>query len=334
MKKNTIFEVLFLVITCIPSLTLAIEPISVGIVFVAGGGAIAGKWAYCQFNECCTPKWTNHSSHTMTDSFRDNLIGQHLVTHIVAKSIRKHLQQENPKKALVLSFHGWTGSGKNFVADIIAKHVYKKGVQSKFITKYIAGNDFPHKDELKQYKDRIKREIVEKTKACEHSMFIFDEIEKMPAGLIDILKAFIDFHQDVNGVDFRKNIFIFIGNTGGDEINKEVFKHFRSGESRQDITAKQMEFLLSIDAFNNNGGLKDANILLAGLVDFFVPFLPMEREHVKQCVRAELIRRNHALNEKIVNEVAKEMDYFPKKNPMFSTTGCKKVSKKMDLILD
>ena len=295
-----------------------------------------GKWIYCHFNECCKPKWVNHTPHKIKTTFQDSLIGQHLVEKIVAKSVYKHTIKEDPEKALVLSFHGWTGCGKNFVADIVANNVYKEGIKSKYITKYIAGNDFPDKDSIMQYKERLKKDIIEKTTKCERSLFIFDEIEKMPAGLLDVLKPYVDHHNDVKGINYRKNIFIFIGNTGGEEVNREVFRHFREGKSREDISSKQMEKILSTDAFNNEGGLKDANLLLASLVDFFVPFLPMEREHVKQCVRAELFRRNEdePIDEKIVTKVAEEMEYFPSKSPIFCSSGCKKVAKKIDLIVD
>lgn len=156
----------------------------------------------------------------------------------------------------------------------------------------------------------------------------------MPPGLLDVLKPFLDHHNEVGGINYRKNIFIFIGNTGGEEVNREVFRHFRKGLSRTDITSKQMENILSTDAFNNEGGLKDANILLANLVDHFVPFLPMEREHVKECVRAELKRRKEPIDEKLVTQVSNEMEYFPSSSPMFCSSGCKKVAKKIDLIVD
>lgn len=45
---------------------------------------------------------------------------------------------------------------------------------------------------------------------CERSLFVFDEVDKMPAKLIDALKPFIDHYEYLEGVDFRKSIFIFL----------------------------------------------------------------------------------------------------------------------------
>ena len=39
--------------------------------------------------------------------------------------------------------------------------------------------------------------------SCAQSLFIFDEMDKMPEGVIDAIKPFIDHHEEVNGVDFR-----------------------------------------------------------------------------------------------------------------------------------
>ena len=41
-------------------------------------------------------------------------------------------------------------------------------------------------------------------------MFIFDEIDEMPEGLLDTIIPFIDFHKEVDGLDFRKAIFLLI----------------------------------------------------------------------------------------------------------------------------
>ena len=47
---------------------------------------------------------------------RAHLFGQPLVTQVVTRTLRSHIRKSSPSKALVLSFHGWTGGGKNYVA--------------------------------------------------------------------------------------------------------------------------------------------------------------------------------------------------------------------------
>lgn len=45
---------------------------------------------------------------------------------------------------------------------------------------------------------------------CARSIFIFDEMDKMHAGLIDSIKPFLDYYEQLDGVSYRKAIFIFL----------------------------------------------------------------------------------------------------------------------------
>jgi hypothetical protein len=38
---------------------------------------------------------------------------------------------------------------------------------------------------------------------CDRSLFVFDEVDKMPKGMLDAIKPFLDYHEEINGVDFR-----------------------------------------------------------------------------------------------------------------------------------
>lgn len=59
-------------------------------------------------------------------------------------------------------------------------------------------------------KENIIRTIESIIWKCEYSMFVFDEIDKMPIGLIDVIRNYIDFDQNSKGRDYTKAIFIFL----------------------------------------------------------------------------------------------------------------------------
>ena len=80
------------------------------------------------------------------------LHGQHLVLDTVTKAIKSHVNNPNPQKALVLSFHGWTGGGKNFVSRIIVDNMFRKGMDSKFMHLFVSTLHFPHESLLETYK--------------------------------------------------------------------------------------------------------------------------------------------------------------------------------------
>ena len=150
------------------------------------------------------------------------------------------MKKEKFNKALVLSFHGWTGTGKNYVAKFIAESLFKKGMKSSFVQIFISTVNFPDHSKVDTYKIELQKKIMDTVQSCNQALFIFDEIDKMPQGLMDAVKPFIDYHEEVQGLDFRRTIFIFLSNTGGDEINKIAYNSWESGKHREDLTYKVM----------------------------------------------------------------------------------------------
>ena len=68
--------------------------------------------------------------------------------------MRGHQRNRAPSKPLVLSFHGWTGSGKNFVSQFIADSFYKLGLDSQFVHLFIATLHFTDVRQAGKYKVR------------------------------------------------------------------------------------------------------------------------------------------------------------------------------------
>ena len=108
--------------------------------------------AICWWGECCDDKFVKHDFQQLKIDLKEKLYGQPLVLNTVINSLKGHFELKDPPKALVLSFHGDTGTGKNHVANIIAKNLYKKGMESIFVKNYSAIRDFMHKDEVPIYK--------------------------------------------------------------------------------------------------------------------------------------------------------------------------------------
>lgn len=80
------------------------------------------------------------------------LYGQHLVTKVVTSHIKGHIKTPHPSKALALSFHGPTGTGKNHVSRIIAEALYKNGMKSENVHLISATKEFPHQEMISLYK--------------------------------------------------------------------------------------------------------------------------------------------------------------------------------------
>ena len=287
----------------------------------------------CSFKECCTEKWTSPNISGLETTLRSRVFGQHLVTETVLKSVVGHLNNKSPNKALALSFNGWTGSGKNFVSKIIAEHIFKKGMDSSFVHLRIATHHFPHKSKVDVYKDQLRTLVANSVSKCSRSLFIFDEMDKMPPGLIDVLKPYLDHYPDVEKIDYRKSIFIFLSNTGGSLINDVTLNHRKEGKKREHITIKQMDEVVNFGEFNNKGGFWHSSLIEKNLIDYFIPFLPLERSHIKMCTKADLKQKGHPVAEFILNRIADELLYFPDDLKVFSKSGCKKISSKVDVVI-
>lgn len=75
----------------------------------------------------------------------------------------------------------------------------------------------------------------------------------MPPGVLDVLKPFIDYVGSVNGISFRRAIFIFMSNTGSDVINDRTYDLWNKGIDRNYLRLSDFEKLIALGAFNEKG---------------------------------------------------------------------------------
>ncbi|XP_065784340.1 torsin-1B isoform X2 [Muntiacus reevesi] len=231
----------------------AFEPITVGIAIGAASaltGYLSYKDLYCRFAECCRSERPLNAS-ALKQDLEEKLFGQHLATEVILKALTGFKNNKNPKKPLTLSLHGWAGTGKNFVSQIVAENLHPKGLKSNFVHLFVSTLHFPHEQHIKLYQDQLQKWIRGNVSACAGSVFIFDEMDKLHPGVIDAIKPFLDYYEQIDGVSYRKAIFIFLSNAGGDLITKTALDFWRAGRKREDIQLKDLEAVLSVGVFNN-----------------------------------------------------------------------------------
>ncbi|KER23670.1 hypothetical protein T265_08483 [Opisthorchis viverrini] len=286
----------------------------------------------CLLRECCSQGvWFNQTGlkHVLTH----HLHGQHIVTERVFHHLSAHMLDRNPPKALALSFHGYTGVGKNFVSNLIASHVFKRGTKSRFFHFYDSTIHFAHRQKVHEYKVRLHKELREAVSACPYSVFVFDEMHNMPSGLLDVLAPLLDFHESIDGVDFRRSIFLFLSNAGGNSINRRLYDHLKDGKKREDLLYTDMDRIITKSAFNDDGGLRYSELIQKHLITAMVPFLPLQAEHVRLCIRDVTVQRQVPLTDNLVNFVLDELEWSPENTQLFSVSGCKRVYEKVAFYL-
>jgi len=317
-----------------------------GVAAVFGYGYIGPKfgcWAR-PWTECCTTPWIKHNVTDFEESFDNNVFGQHIARQVITTALKSHLrrvgQDGGPKKALVLSFHGQTGSGKNYVAKFVADSLFSKGLSSNFAQHFIGPHHFPQSQDPEIHRLHVIDWIRSNVTACGQSLFIFDEVDKMDAKILDGIKPFIDSHEQIDGVDYRKSVFVFLSNSGSKSIMREAIRLWQQGVKREQITLSDLENALQLGAYNEKGGLQHSELLVHHLVDYLVPFLPLERSHVRQCAVVDLVRALQANDiecgyvEKMAESVVSTMVFGPEDSKLYSSTGCKRVGNKVNEIVE
>lgn len=88
----------------------------------------------------------------LEQDLQQKLHGQHLAQSVVLKAIQGFLNNPESNKPLTLSFHGWSGTGKNFVARLVADNLYRDGIKSECVRLFIALFHFPHARLVEVYK--------------------------------------------------------------------------------------------------------------------------------------------------------------------------------------
>ncbi|XP_055335189.1 torsin-1A-like [Paramacrobiotus metropolitanus] len=322
--------VLLLILEC----CAAIEPLTMGGLAI-GALTSAGVALYanfkCKILECCAEPYVRSPERvdrTLKSILHSRVYGQHIAIDLVLSNVHNHLTT-SPKKPLVMSFHGGTGVGKNYVARLIAQMMFKKGTDSKFHHLLISTLDFASGANVVASRMHLQSLVKGNLSECPRSLFIFDEVEKIPSGILDGLQPFLDYHDSlIHGVDPRKAIFIFLSNTGRRQIDTIAYEAWEHGRSRESLTIQDFQKTLQLSAFNEKSGLLLSDLIQEELVDIYIPFLPLERKHVEGCIRDYITESNYTINESVVESIADELDYLPKEDPRFSATGCKRIREK------
>ncbi|XP_074871487.1 torsin-1A-like [Carettochelys insculpta] len=319
-----------------PTLVPALEPITTSL--VVGGAAVAwqlfspASWFKCHFLECCNMRDTLDIP-ALQMALQQKVFGQHLATQEVLKALSAHARDKQPRKPLVMSFHGWTGTGKSFVSEIIAQNLYRqRDARRRFVHQFDAVLHFPHAEHVKLYKEQLRNWIRGNVSTCPRSLFIFSEMDQMPYGLIDSIMPYVSHHKVINGVYYGKAIFLFLNNAGGDKITEVALAHWRQQKGREEIPLQDLQSMLSAEIINNrNSGFWNSKLIQKNLVDYFIPFLPLEYKHVKQCIQKELRYQGLREDEDLIIQIASAMSDYPNEDRIYSSKGCKTVASKVNL---
>ncbi|XP_072686923.1 torsin-3A isoform X1 [Canis lupus baileyi] len=298
--------------------------------------AILTSW-YCSFQDCCDSEDCRISNNFtgLESDLSIRLHGQHLAQELVLTAVKGYLELPRPDKALALSFHGWSGTGKNFVARLLAENLYRDGQRSDCVKMFIATFHFPHPKYVDLYKEQLTTQIKKTQERCHQTLFIFDEAEKLHPGLLEVLRPHLERQAPENHrAKSRKTIFLFLSNLGGNIVNEAVLNLLQAGGSREEIKLEHLVPRLRAEIEQStDSGFGHSCLVKENLIDFFVPFLPLEYRHVRLCARDAFLSQELLYTEEALDQIAKMMVYVPKEEQLFSSQGCKSISQRINYFL-
>lgn len=294
----------------------------------------ASRTELCNFFDCCHASWEFADIDQLTNALKSKVYGQHIAIDYITNSLRSHIKGKN-EKPLVLSFHGLPGVGKNYVTNFIKKNLFKYGDKDSHIHMFYGRLHFRIQDHVELYQEQLASWVRGNVSNCAASLFVFDEVDKIPPGVLDAIKPYLDYHDNVDGVDFRSSVFIFISDTGSKAILDKMIELYNNGSKREDLSLSDFEDLIQLGSFNEKGGLQKSDVVSRCVIDHYIPFLPLEQQHVRECIK-DAFRNKGAgdVSNDDIQEVMRDVSFGPEKSKLFSKSGCKRIVQKVSVVLE
>ncbi|NXP37800.1 TOR3A protein, partial [Leiothrix lutea] len=293
---------------------------------------ILSAW-YCSFGKCCETgdcRIINNITGLEAD-LSGQLHGQHLAKEVVVQAVRGFLQSPRPQKALVLSFHGWSGTGKNFVARMVASHLYRDGLKSDCVRVFVSLLHFPHHNYVDSYKAQLHRQISETLQRCRQALFIFDEAEKLHSSLLDAIRPFMAPHDSE---DQQRSIFLFLRGLREVEDSAAPGSELAGWQTGASVPVewgslgRRLALHVLILDRKSSVANRSAGACLQGRCWQLSAY-----QHVKLCARDAFLARGLPYTEATLDQVAQMMVFVPKEEKLFSAQGCKSVPQRINYFL-
>ncbi|KAF6038282.1 hypothetical protein EB796_003409 [Bugula neritina] len=139
---------------------------------------------------------------------QSTIYGQHIATATIAKLIGNHLEKST--QPLTVTFQGPTGVGKSYASRKVAEAVFTLGLESRFVHFWSGATLFTDVEKKSHYEKQIKDWVSTNISSCPHQLFVFDEVDEMPDGLLNVLRSYISPSPGDRSADYSKAIYIFI----------------------------------------------------------------------------------------------------------------------------
>ncbi|XP_013790378.2 torsin-1A-like [Limulus polyphemus] len=252
---------------------------------------------------------------SLEQTLQRQVVGQEIANKRLIKLLSDYLKSEERifSRPLSLLLVGGSGTGKSLMSKILASFFPLDSVHKLIIPLHLKNT--PEFSQLPSYVERIAADD-------KPHLFIADDAS---SSLLQKVQEIID-SWPLPKSSFPV-IFLCISNNQNSKLDEIVINHFHTNGQRNNIPEKYLYSNLEREIFGVSSSKPQ-------ITTHVIPFLPLQRHHVEHCIKEELRSRgvidNHSY---IVSKLLEETDFFPPSMPVFAVTGCKRISRRVDLYL-
>jgi ATP-dependent Clp protease ATP-binding subunit ClpA len=230
------------------------------------------------------------------------IVGQPLATRAMADAVCDHLADEAPTKPLVLSAHGPPGVGKSASHAALAAALYRadpggstgppcpgRGCPGYRV---VFGLDYTP-DEKPAALAAVKASILDHVASHPQSLLVIEEYDKLDCGARALLRSLLGAGAgDAARAALARSVVVLESNAGYAQLHAMVEEAGDRERVEPEAAARVLKDLVFGAWTDTPCGETpaDASRSLAA-VDHFLPFLPLEREHLAELVRRRLAVR-------------------------------------------
>ncbi|XP_038856667.1 torsin family 4, member Ab isoform X1 [Salvelinus namaycush] len=251
-------------------------------------------------------------------TLRREVFGQRAAIEELMEHLQGYLSTYAHSQPLALALHGPSGVGKSHLGRLLVRH-FRSVLGEDLVVQYFTLHHCPVQGDVGQCARELSlwvEEVVEHAEAQEKiPVFVLDEVELMPAPLLDVLQGLLQPNQTNEHLNV---IYVLLSSLGQEEIIRHILQNVS-------CTAKSAGALL-------RRTLAEHHPLWAEVGLDIVSLTLLEKSHVMECLLEEMTQEGFYPDHGHIERLAGELSYFTTMGHQYSQNGCKQVVARVNLL--
>jgi hypothetical protein len=252
-----------------------------------------------------TSKFSPGACSRIESYLNDRIVGQKMAIDQLVDAVCTHIEhhKHGSQKPLIISVHGPVGVGKTYSHTLLAKALYNSDPDGAACpgldcigAKVIYGLDFV-KEERDTQLGMVRSAILQHTRTVTDPLIVIEEYDKLDCASRAMLRQLFS-NPEASNTTLGRAVILLESNLGMSELEQLQQKmsqlfFSKSGIGSVQVSAEAAEKALRNAVFSawRHSGCDEAysdTLKIISLIDFFLPFFPLERDSVRELMRREV----------------------------------------------